>query len=62
MIEWLVPADVGPAASAALIALSAATSFLTAAAGIGGGLVLFACIAVLPRAQGMISVRGGVPT
>ena len=51
MIEWLVPTDVGLTAAAALIALSAATSFLTAAAGIGGGIVLIAVMAVLMPAQ-----------
>jgi uncharacterized membrane protein YfcA len=60
MIEWLVPADVGPAASAALIALSAATSFLTAAAGIGGGIVLIAVMAVLMPAHALIPVHGVV--
>ena len=60
MIEWLVPADVGLAASAALIALSAATSFLTAAAGIGGGIVLIAVMAVLMPAHALIPVHGVV--
>ncbi|GAB4392860.1 MAG: hypothetical protein Tsb0032_10080 [Kiloniellaceae bacterium] len=60
MIEWLVPADVGLSASAALIALSAATSFLTAAAGIGGGIVLIAVMAVLMPAHALIPVHGVV--
>ena len=60
MIEWLVPADVGPTASAALIALSAATSFLTAAAGIGGGIILIAVMAVLMPAHALIPVHGVV--
>ncbi|MEQ8354267.1 MAG: sulfite exporter TauE/SafE family protein [Kiloniellaceae bacterium] len=60
MIEWLVPADVGLAAAAALIALSAATSFLTAAAGIGGGIVLIAVMAVLMPAQALIPIHGVV--
>lgn len=58
MIEWLVPADVGVTASAALIALSAATSFLTAAAGIGGGIVLIAVMAVLMPAHALIPIHG----
>ncbi|WP_340117401.1 sulfite exporter TauE/SafE family protein [Pelagibius sp. 7325] len=60
MIEWLVPADVGFSASMGLIALSAATSFLTAAAGIGGGIVLIAVMAVLMPAQALIPVHGVV--
>ncbi len=58
MIEWLVPADVGLTASAALIALSAATSFLTAAAGIGGGIVLIAVMAVIMPAHALIPIHG----
>ncbi len=60
MIEWLVPADVGLTASVALIAVSAATSFLTAAAGIGGGIVLIAVMAVLMPAHALIPVHGVV--
>ena len=58
MIEWLVPADVGTGAALALVALSAATSLLTAAAGIGGGVVLIAVMAVLMPAQALIPVHG----
>ncbi len=60
MFEWLVPADVGLTASVALIAVSAATSFLTAAAGIGGGIVLIAVMAVLMPAHALIPVHGVV--
>lgn len=60
MIEWLVPADVGLTASAALIALSAATSFITAAAGIGGGIVMVAVMAILMPAQALIPIHGVV--
>lgn len=60
MIEWLVPADVGLAASLVLVAVSAATSFLTAAAGIGGGIVLIAVMAVLVPAAVLIPVHGVV--
>ncbi|WP_299622473.1 sulfite exporter TauE/SafE family protein [Pelagibius sp.] len=58
MIEWLVPADVGTGAALSLVALSAATSLLTAAAGIGGGVVLIAVMAVLMPAQALIPVHG----
>jgi uncharacterized protein len=60
MIEWLIPADVGLTASAALVALSAATSFITAAAGIGGGIILIAVMAVIMPAQALIPVHGVV--
>jgi len=60
MIEWLVPADIGLTASAALIALSAATSFVTAAAGIGGGIILIAVMAVMMPAQALIPIHGVV--
>ncbi len=60
MSEFLFPADVGMTAGAFLIALSAATSFLTAAAGIGGGIVLLAVMAVLMPAQALIPVHGVV--
>jgi len=60
MIEWLVPADVGLTASAALIALSAATSFITAAAGIGGGIILIAVMAVIMPAHALIPIHGVV--
>lgn len=60
MIDWLVPTDVGLTASAALIALSAATSFLTAAAGIGGGIILIAVMAVLMPAHALIPIHGVV--
>ncbi|MGD1878762.1 MAG: sulfite exporter TauE/SafE family protein [Kiloniellaceae bacterium] len=60
MIEWLVPADVGLTASLGLIALSAATSFITAAAGIGGGIVLIAVMAMMMPAQALIPIHGVV--
>ncbi len=60
MMEWLIPADVGLAASVFLIALSAATSFITAAAGIGGGIILIAVMAVLMPAHALIPVHGVV--
>jgi len=60
MIEWLIPADVGLSASLFLIALSAATSFITAAAGIGGGIIMIAVMAVTMPAQALIPVHGVV--
>lgn len=60
MVEWLVPADVGLTASVALILLSAVTSFVTAAAGIGGGVMMVAIMAVLMPAQAVIPVHGVV--
>lgn len=50
--------DLETAAAAMLIAISAATSFLTAAAGIGGGVVLLAVMAVILPAQALIPVHG----
>lgn len=60
MIEWIAPAEIGLATSLFLIAFSAATSFLTAAAGIGGGIVLIAVMAVLMPAHALIPVHGAV--
>jgi len=60
MIEWLVPADVGLTASLFLILFSAFTSFITAAAGIGGGIMMVAVMAVLMPAQAVIPVHGVV--
>ena len=60
MIEGWVPDDIGLATSLLLIAVSAATSFLTAAAGIGGGIVLIAVMAVLMPAHALIPVHGAV--
>jgi len=60
MVEWLVPADVGLTASAFLILFSAFTSFITAAAGIGGGIMMIAVMAVLMPAQALIPVHGVV--
>lgn len=52
--------DLGTTAAVLLIAISAATSFLTAAAGIGGGVVLLAVMAVVMPAQALIPVHGVV--
>lgn len=60
MVEWLVPADVGATASLFLIAFSAFTSFITAAAGIGGGIMMVAVMAVLMPAHAVIPIHGAV--
>lgn len=60
MIESFLPADISISASLALIFLSAATSFLTAAAGIGGGIILLAVMAALVPATAVIPVHGAV--
>ena len=60
MIEWLVPADVGLTASVSLVVFSAVTSFITAAAGIGGGIMMVAVMAVLMPATAVIPVHGVV--
>lgn len=60
MVEWLVPADVGLTASVALIFFSAFTSFVTAAFGIGGGVMMVAIMAVLMPAQAVIPIHGVV--
>src|SRR3546814_13842286 len=58
MVEWLVSADVGLTASVSLIVFSAVTSFITAAAGIGGGIMMVAVMAVLMPAQAVHPVTG----
>lgn len=58
MDGMILPGDVDMTAGLALIAISAGTSFLTAAAGIGGGVVLLAAMAVLMPAQALIPVHG----
>ncbi|HMA15987.1 MAG TPA: sulfite exporter TauE/SafE family protein [Kiloniellaceae bacterium] len=60
MVEWLVPADVGLTASVALIFFSALTSFVTAAFGIGGGVMMVAIMAVFMPAQAVIPIHGVV--
>ncbi|MGI9371961.1 MAG: sulfite exporter TauE/SafE family protein [Hyphomicrobiales bacterium] len=56
----MFPAELGDSVSIALIALSAATSFLSAAAGIGGGIILIAVMAPLMPAHAVIPVHGVV--
>ncbi len=56
----MFPVELGQNISLLLIAVSAATSFLTAAAGIGGGMVLVAVMATVMPAHALIPVHGMV--
>lgn len=60
LLESPFPSDIGNTAGSILIVVSAATSFLTAAAGIGGGVALLAVMAVLMPAPALIPVHGVV--
>lgn len=56
----ILPAELAPAAVAGLLATSFAASFLTAAFGIGGGVLLLAAMASLMPAAALIPVHGVV--
>ena len=56
----LFPSDLALSASLSLIAISALTSFITAAAGLGGGTVMLAAMAILLPAPAIIPVHGAV--
>jgi uncharacterized membrane protein YfcA len=56
----MFPAELGQNISLLLIAASAATSFLAAASGIGGGIVLLALMAMVMPAHALIPVHGMV--
>ncbi|MGI9482815.1 MAG: sulfite exporter TauE/SafE family protein [Hyphomicrobiales bacterium] len=56
----MFPAELGEIVSLVLIALSAVTSFITASAGIGGGIVLIAIMANVMPAHALIPVHGMV--
>lgn len=60
MVEFFAPPDITLAASLSLVLVSAVTSFLTAAAGIGGGIVLLSVMAVLVPATVIIPIHGAV--
>lgn len=60
MLEFFVPPEISLTASLSLVLVSAATSFLTAAAGIGGGIVLISIMAVLVPATVIIPIHGAV--
>lgn len=57
---WLLPEGVGLLTGLVLVATSCATSFLTAAVGIGGGAVMLAVMAVLVPIHALIPVHGVV--
>lgn len=57
---FTLPPDLPLWISVALIVVSAATSFVTAAFGIGGGIILIAILAVLLPAPALIPVHGAV--
>ncbi len=59
MSEFLPP-DISANVALILVAASAATSFVTAAAGIGGGVLLIAVMATLMPASALIPVHGVV--
>ena len=56
----LLPAGVDPFAAAALVALSGFTSLLTAAVGIGGGLLMLAAMTFVVPVEALIPVHGVV--
>lgn len=56
----LLPPEVSQPAAAAMVAISFATSFITAAFGIGGGMILVAVLAVLLPPAVLIPVHGAV--
>lgn len=60
LLEALVPPALEPAWALTLVAVSAATSFVTAAAGIGGGIILLAVMAVIMPGAAIIPVHGVV--
>ena len=61
-LDWagLLPVGLAPWAAIALVALSAFTSFISAAFGLGGGLVLVAVMATLMPAVALVPVHGAV--
>ena len=59
-VEWLQPVGLSIGASILLIVVSALASFLTAATGLGGGMVLFAAMASFMPLATLIPVHGVV--
>ena len=61
-LEWgiLLPNNLSPWIALLLLALSAVTSFISAALGLGGGMVLLAFLATTLPAQCLIPVHGAV--
>ena len=60
MIDALLPPEIGPAIAGGLMAISFVTSFITAAFGIGGGVVLIAVLAMLLPPAALIPVHAVV--
>ncbi|MEM7426319.1 MAG: sulfite exporter TauE/SafE family protein [Pseudomonadota bacterium] len=60
MPDFLIPPGLDALWTAALIALSAVTSFITASVGIGGGVILLAVMAVALPGAAIIPVHGAV--
>jgi uncharacterized membrane protein YfcA len=58
MLELLTPADLSLTSALVLIAFAGFTSFMTAAVGIGGGLLLLAVMASLVPVNALIPVHG----
>ncbi|MEM8552205.1 MAG: sulfite exporter TauE/SafE family protein [Pseudomonadota bacterium] len=59
-MEWLLPPGVAPTGALALVALSVLTSALTAAVGIGGGVVLLVAMTFVLPVEALIAVHGVV--
>ncbi len=60
LLEFFIPADLGAGISSFLIGFAAFTSFITAAAGIGGGVLLLAVMASLVPPAILIPLHGVV--
>ncbi len=60
MLEAFLPPAIEPFWAFALIALSAVTSFVTAALGLGGGIILLAVMALIVPGHAIIPVHGAV--
>lgn len=60
MLDHLLPAEIGPTVAAALMAISFLGSFITAAFGIGGGVIVLAVLASLLPPAALIPVHGVV--
>lgn len=60
MFDFFIPADLGTTVSTFLIGFAAFTSFVTAAAGIGGGVLLLAVMASLVPPHILIPLHGVV--
>lgn len=61
-LAWLLPPDIAGPTAAILIALSFATSAVSAAFGLGGGMLLIAAMAQVLPAAAIVPVHGAVQT